>query len=486
MRAADAIARAEVLLYDALVSEAIVERAPVSCERIFVGKRGGNHALPQDEIEALMLSKAREGKRVVRLKGGDPFVFGRGGEEAQRLRAAGIAFEVVPGITSAIAAPAYAGIPVTHRDCNTAFTVLTGHEDPTKPGSTIDWKRLADPHQTLVILMGIGELGAIARRLIDEGLPASRPTAIVQNGTRPSQRTLVSELGRVAQDAAAAGIRAPAIVVCGEVVNLRAEIDWFESSPLFGKRVLITRPADQARVFADALLRAGAEPVVAPAIAILPPVDEAAADDAARRASSYAWIVFTSANGVRAFFHRLDACEADARALRSAKVAAIGEKTAEALARRGVRADLVPDAFVAEALAEALIAAGEPGDRILLYRAAEARDVLPERLRAAGRTVETVAAYRTVTLHDENFAQAAQRCDVITFTSASTVRGFVENLGGAEAAAQLAAGKTVACIGPITASAAEEAGMRVDVTAERFTAEGLIEALERACASSLR
>ena len=481
LRAAEAIARADVLLYDALVAPAIVDRAPARCERIYVGKRGGDHALPQTEIEDLMVQKAREGLRVVRLKGGDPFVFGRGGEEAQRLRAEGIAFEVVPGITSAIAAPAYAGIPVTHRAYNTAFAVLTGHEDPTKPDSTIDWKRFADPHQTLVLLMAIGELEAIASRLIAEGLPTTHPVAIIENGTRPAQRTLVSQLDRVAEDAHSAGVRAPAIVVCGDVVRLRAELDWFESSPLFGRRVLITRPLHQSHEFVQALLGAGAEPIVAPSIAIVPPEDAAAAEAVTHALQRFAWIVFTSANGVDALFERLERRSADARALGGVRVAAIGSKTARALAARGIRADLVPDTFVAESLAQALLDRTQPNDRVLLYRAADARDVLPERLRAQQREVQVVAAYRTVIKHDPDYAAYVERADTVTFTSASTVRGFVENLGGEQRAQELTTGKLIACIGPITAEAARSAGLRVHAVANEYTFEGLIEAL---CASS--
>ena len=261
LRAAHALANAEVLLYDALASDPTAAMVPAQCERIFVGKRGGNHALPQAEIEALIVRKAREGKRVVRLKGGDPFVFGRGAEEAQVLRAAGIPFEIIPGISSAIAAPAYAGIPVTHRDHNTAFTVATGHEDPTKPGSTLDWAKLADPHRTLVLLMAMGNLEAIARKLIGHGLSPATPAAVIQDGTRPTQRSVVGTLATIADDARRKGLHAPAIVVIGGVVSVREQVAWFDTGALFGKRVLVTRPAHQAEHFAQALYRS-AEPTL--------------------------------------------------------------------------------------------------------------------------------------------------------------------------------------------------------------------------------
>ncbi len=478
LRAADVLRHAGVLLYDALASDPIVAMAPPECERIFVGKRGGNHAMPQEEIEALAVAKAREGKRVVRLKGGDPFVFGRGAEEAQTLRAAGIPFEVVPGITSAIAAPAYAGIPVTHRAHNAAFTVATGHEDPTKPASTIDWARLADPHRTLVLLMATGNLAQIAARLIAHGLVPETPVAVIQDGTRPTQRTVIGTLATIADDVAGAGIGAPAIAIVGEVVRLREEIAWFDRGALFGKRVLLTRPARQAEAFANALYARGAEPILAPAIAIEPPDDPHAGHRAIDELASYAWIVFSSQNAVEAFFDRLNSLDADARYIGRTKVAAIGTRTAQRLRENGVRADLIPAEFVSEEIAPALIGAAKTGDRVLVYRAQDARDVLPQMLEDAGLCVNVVAAYKTRFAHEPEFAQKVARADVLTFTSASTVQGFAEALGGDAKAAEAARGRAIACIGPVTAEAARECGLPVDIIADVFTTAGLLDALE--------
>lgn len=477
LRAAQVVRAADVLLYDALVSEAVLSMAPESCERIFVGKRGGNHAMPQDEIETLMVHKAGEGRYVVRLKGGDPFVFGRGGEEAQTLARHGIAFEVVPGVSSALAAPAYAGIPLTHREHNPAFTVATGHEDPAKARSTLDWSKLADPHRTLVFLMATGNLREIARRLVEHGLAASTPVAVVQDGTRPTQRTVVGNLETIADDAARVEIGAPAVAIIGEVVRLREQIRWFDTGALFGKRVLITRAAHQADDFARALAARGAEPILMPTIAIEPPDDDGPARRAVDELSSYSWIVFTSGNGVDVFFEHLAATGRDARYLAAVRVAAIGSKTAERLQAYGVRADLVPVRYVGEEIASRLVDASRPGDRMLIYRAQEARDVLPAMLSAADRYPVVVAAYKTVLAHDPRFAEKVTAADVLTFTSASTLTGFVSLAGGDAAAVEATRGKSIACIGPITADAARAAGMHVDVVAEVFTTRGLLDAL---------
>jgi uroporphyrinogen III methyltransferase/synthase len=478
LRAAELLRSADVLLYDALASDAIVALAPAGCERVFVGKRAGDHAMEQSEIEALMIAQAQRGRQVVRLKGGDPFVFGRGGEEAEALRSAGVTFEVAPGVSSALAVPAYAGIPVTHREYATSFTVFTGHEDPTKAASTLDWGKLADPHRTLVALMATAHLSEIAKQLIERGLAPATPVAVIGDGTRPSQRTVVGTLATIGADVAGAKVGAPAIVVIGGVVDLRRRLRWFDSGVLFGKSVLITRSGEVSAAFARALLERGAEPILAPTIAIEPPDDAGATLRALDELDSFAWIVFTSQNGVDAFFNALYAREADARALGGTKVAAIGERTSERLQNFGVRADAVPGEFVAEEVARLVIGAARGGDRVLLFRAQEARDVLPQMLEAAGLHVSVVPAYKTVTPADPNFAQKARRADVLTFTSASTVRGFAALLGGDAAAAQLASDKCVGCIGPITAAAAHKTGLHVDVIAELYTTAGLLDALE--------
>ena len=474
LKAARALARCDVLVYDYLASPAIVSLAPPDCEKVYVGKKAGRHTLSQDEITALIVRLGRDGKRVVRLKGGDVFVFARGGEEAEALADAGVPFEVVPGITSAIAAPAYAGIPVTHRDHNTAFTVATGHEDPAKGPSTLDFAKLANRKATTIFLMAMSNLAGIVAKLREHGLEDDTPVAIVREGTKPSQTTLVATLGTVAADAERAGMTAPAVVVVGDVVRERERIRWFDAQPLFGKRVLVTRPAHQADDVAVRLWEAGAEPILAPAIAIGPPDDPAPARDAVARVRDYDWIVFTSRNGVEACFDRLGELGRDARAFGDVKIAAIGPKTAAALAARGIRVDLVPPVYVNEAVADALLARGASGDRILVYRAQDARDVLPETLRAHGRRVDVVAAYATRFVDDPAFAAKAVDSDVVTFTSSSTVRGFVHNVPNA---AELLATKTVAAFGPITAQTARDAGIRVDVVPGEFTVDALIDAL---------
>ncbi len=477
LRAAEVLESAEVLLYDALASDAIVALAPPSCERIYVGKRAGDHAMPQDEIERLAIARAQAGSRVVRLKGGDPFVFGRGGEEAQAFAAAGVAFEIVPGVSSAYAAPAYAGIPLTHREYAASFTVATGHEDPTKAASSLDWAKLADPQRTLVLLMATANLREIAKQLIAHGLAPQTPVAVVQDGTRPSQRTVLGRLDAIADDVAAAKIGAPAVVVVGGVAALRTQLRWFDTGALFGKRVLITRAGEQSAEFARALLARGAQPVVAPTIAIVPFAETSDADRAIEDLASYAWLIFTSQNGVDAFFARLTAKKADARAIGAARVAAIGERTAARLRACGVIADLIPAEFISDEIAPEVIARSSPGDRVLLYRAEDARDVLPQMLQDAGLSVTLVVAYSTVVPPDAEFTQKVAGADVLTFTSASTVRGFVALLGNI-AAPQAASGKCVACIGPITANAATQAGLNVDVVAPVHTTAGLLDALE--------
>jgi uroporphyrinogen III methyltransferase/synthase len=474
LRGARALAQCDTLVYDYLASAPIVNLAPPDCERIYVGKKAGQHTLAQDEITALLVRLGRAGKKVVRLKGGDVFVFARGGEEARALAEAGVPFEIVPGITSAIAAPAYAGIPVTHRDHNTSFTVATGHEDPAKGYSSLDFAKLANRKATTIFLMAMGQLAGIVAQLREHGLDGDTPVGIVHDGTKPSQRVVTSTLDTIVDEVERNGIGAPAVVVVGDVVRERDHLRWFDTQPLFGRRVLVTRPAHQADDFALSLWEAGAEPIVAPAIAIGPPDDPAAARGAVARVREFDWVAFTSRNGVDAFFDVLGELGRDARAFGDARIAAIGPKTGEALARRGIRVDLIPVEFVNEAVAAELLARSAPGDRVLVYRAQEARDVLPETLREQGRVVDVVAAYRTRFVEDPEMGAKAERADIVTFTSPSTVAGFVHNV---DDAATLLAGKTVAAIGPITANAAREAGIRVDVVAEEFTVDGLVRAL---------
>ena len=475
MKAARALSQCDTLVYDYLASSAIVNLAPPDCEKIYVGKKAGAHTLKQEEITALIVKLGLEGKRVVRLKGGDVFVFARGGEEAQELREAGVAFEIIPGITSAIAAPAYAGIPVTHRDHNTSFTISTGHEDPTKGYSSLDFTKLANPKATTIFLMAMQNLGGIMAELKKNGVPGDMPVGIVREGTKPTQETLIATLDTIVAEVARTKFAAPAIVVVGHVVGERENIRWFDNGPLFGQRVLVTRPAAQSDDFAAQLWELGAEPLLAPTIAIGPPDNRDAARAAVERARSYAWIVFTSRNGVDAFFDYLLEMGRDARAFGDAKVAAIGPKTAEALLAHGIRVDLMPAKFINESVASDLISQSKSGDSILLFRAGEAREVLPETLRNGNRVVDDIAGYQTTIAHDPLIAEHAANATIFTFASASAVNGFVANVPEADT---LTRGKIVACIGPVTAEAARKAGLHVDVVAEDYTVDGLVEALE--------
>lgn len=476
VRGVEALRCADVVVYDYLAAPELLRYARNDAELRYVGKRAGQHTLRQEEISRLLVELASAGRRVVRLKGGDPFVFGRGGEEAEALAQAGIPFEVVPGVTSAVSVPAYAGIPVTHRGLASSFTVITGHEDPTKPDSALDWSALARV-DTLVVLMGVGNLGPIVGELIRYGKAPATPAALIERGTVGVQRTVTGTLDDIVDLALASGIQAPAIAVIGDVVGLRARLAWFDCKPLHGLRILVTRTRDQAGKLSASLRACGAEPVECPLIETAPPPDWAPLDAAIERLLAFDWAVFTSANGVEAFFGRLALAELDARALAGCRIAAIGPATAEALAEHGLRADWVPDEHVAEAVADGI---GEVrGLRVLLARAEKARPVLAERLSAAGALVEEVTAYRTVRpagLAAELRERLDGGVDIVTFTSSSTVQHFVEALGEGEAA-QALDGVCVACIGPITADTARRYGLAPSCVAAEYTIDGLVQAL---------
>jgi uroporphyrinogen III methyltransferase/synthase len=462
-RGAELLAAADVVIYDRLGTDALLDLAPAVARRISVGKAPGSVEATQDQINALLVEHGRAGRAVVRLKGGDPFVFGRGGEEAEALAAAGIPFEIVPGVTSAIAAPAYAGIPVTHRGLSTHVTIVTGHEDPTKGRSGVDWARLAAAGGTLVILMGATRLPAIAAELRAAGLPADTPVAAVHAGTRPEQRTTRATLGTVADLAVAA----PAVVVVGAVAAL--DLAWFERRPLFGRTIVVTRAREQASELRARLTQLGGRVVELPAIRIDPlPVVVGPLDDVD-------WLVLTSANGVAALFEQgINPTGGDARALAGVRVAAIGPGTAAALARYGERADLVPDRYVAEALLDAFPPVPATGGRVLLARAEQARDVLPDGLRELGYHVDVLALYRTRAAEpDPRVLDQVRRgeVDAITFTSSSTVRNFVDLVGTLDPQPQ------VVSIGPVTSATAREAGLRVDAEATTHTIDGLVTAL---------
>ena len=505
----ECVRKADVIVYDRLAHPSILAEAKPGAELIYVGKASSAHTMIQDDINALLVEKAREGKIVTRLKGGDPFVFGRGGEEAETLHEAGIPFEIVPGITSAIAVPAYAGIPVTHRGLCSTLGIITGHEDPAKTESSIKWDKIATGIDTLVFLMGVENLPNIVRNLVDNGRDPSTPIALIRWGTRTEQETLTGVLSDIVERVKTADFKAPAITVVGEVVNLREKLRWFDNRPLFGKRVLVTRSRDQAGALSDFLREHGAEPVEFPVIRICPIIEDNGSgisnpgpttfedspgyvipDPTANDPedgpgyvipdpSVYDWLLFTSANGVRATLDYLLSTGRDVRALAGPKIGAIGPKTAEELTKLGVRVDFTPSEFVAEAVVDQF-PEDPSGERILILRAAEAREILPEKLTERGATVDVVPIYRTE-LEQSDAARVREmllngEVDIITFTSSSTVSNFIE-LIGQDAAKQLPPSVQIACIGPITAKTAEEHGLKPTVVAGEYTIEGLVKAI---------
>ena len=470
--------RADVVVHDRLVDSRLLEQAGPGAELVYVGKGPGQRAMEQEGINDLLVGRASQGKVVVRLKGGDPFVFGRGGEEALALAKAGVPFEVVPGVTSAVAAPAYAGIPVTHRGLASCFTIVSGSEDPSKQEASVDWARLAKTGGTLVVLMGWNSLEPITEALARGGMDRDTPAALVQWGTEPYQRSVTGALGNILTLAGEAGLAPPVAMIFGPVVELRRDIQWFERQPLFGKRIIVTRSRSQASVLSHMLAEAGAHAIELPTIRTVPPEDYSELDGAIRSLSGYDWAVLTSANGVDALFGRMSALGLDSRALGSVRVAAIGPATAQALARYGIRADLVPGRYVAESVVAEMERRGIEGARVLLAKADIGRRTLSEGLSRLGATVDDVTAYRTVA------PEAARRRaaellteappDLITFTSSSTVTNLLALLDGDTS---LVREVPSACIGPITAGAARERGLRVEIEAREYTVPGLVRAI---------
>ncbi len=478
VRGVEALSQADVVLYDFLASSELLRHASAHVERIYVGKRAGAHAMTQQEINQLLVDLARQGKCVVRLKGGDPFLFGRGGEEGQAVAKAGIPLEIVPGVSSAIAAPAYAGIPVTHRGVASSLAIVTGHEDPAKAESSLDWDALSRM-ETLVVLMGVGNLPRIIERLLALGREATTPAALIEWGTLGRQRTAVGTLADIVERVEEAGLGPPAIIVVGDVVGLREGLNWFETRPLQGLRVLVTRTQQQASKLSRALRAQGAEPVECPLIEIVPPDDWGPLDAAIRRLDRYDWIILTSTNAVGAFFGRLWAAGLDVRALASCRLAAIGSATAGALSDRGLRADLLPDDYKAEALVEALTERTDVARlTMLLPHSAIARPTLAEQLRERGARIDEIAAYTNRQPEDLalSLRAALHEVDLVTFTSSSTVRHFAEALGAKEAANALKE-RPSACIGPITAETMRGFGIAPTIVAEESTIEGLVDAL---------
>lgn len=489
VRGAELLSLADVIFHDELVHPALLSRARAGAEVRYVGKRGGDPAskrAAQDAIDEALVVEAKKGRRVVRLKGGDPFLFGRGSEEAEVLARAGVPFEVVPGVPSPLGATAYAGISITHRDLASSVTFLSG---TTRAGAPFDFRELAGHRGTLCVLMGMRRLRAITEALVrDAGRDPSTPAVVIERGTWASQRVVEGSLGTIAERAIEAGLQSPAIVVVGSVVELRSTLRWFDARPLFGKRVLVTRPEGQAASTAELVRRRGGEPITMPSIVLGPPADPARVTEAARSLASYDLVAFTSENAVAAIFRELDAMGLDARAFGRARLAAIGPGTAASLAMRGLRADIVPSAFRGEELATAiladpaLIAAIARGSaRALIPRAKVAREVLPESLREAGCHVDVVPVYEThaapAALRDDLVVRLEKRgIDVIMLTSSSTADSLADMLGAR--AAELLRDVLLASIGPITTATAHKRGLTVAVTANESTVPGLIRAME--------
>ena len=480
LKGRDCLAAADVVIYDALANDALLAYARKDAELIYVGKVAGNHALPQDGINQLLVDKAREGKVVARLKGGDPYIFGRGGEEAEALLEAGIPFEEVPGISSTIAAPAYAGIPLTHRNFASSVTIITGHENPDKPGSVHNWQALAQSASTLVFVMGMKNLPDIARNLLAAGMDPATPAALVYRGTTPRQRSLVSTLAALPEAAVDQGFSNPSVIVVGKVCSLHDQLGWFEQRPLFGRSVVVTRAREQASGLAQELVQLGADVIQCPTIEISPLPDYAELDAAIDRLSEYAWLIFTSVNGVRWFWKRLEAAGKDSRALGLCRVAAIGPATAEALEARGIRPDFIPECYVAEGVVEGLLARGKvDGVRMLLPRAAKAREVLPDELRKAGARVDVISAYETIPAaarKDEVLERMqAGTLDCVTFGSSSTVENFLSLIPAETLRAHPEV--RLAAIGPVTAKTLEAHGLPCHIMPEEYTIPALVQAL---------
>ena len=479
LRGREVLRRAEVVIYDYLANEEFLDYAPPEAERIYVGKKGGDHTLSQTGINDLLVEKGRE-KIVVRLKGGDPFVFGRGGEEAQILVGEGIPFEIVPGVTAAAAVPAYAGIPLSHRDHAASIAFVTGHERADKSDSKIDWSRLATGVGTLVFFMGVKNLPEISASLTAHGRSPETPVAVIRWGTTPRQKTVVGTLGDIVEKVEKARLKPPAITVVGGVVRLRGELNWFESRPLFGRRILVTRAREQASDFKALLADLGADCIEFPTIGISPPPSWEPLDSSVARLSSYDWVIFTSVNGVRFFMERLRSADLDCRELKGVRIAAIGPKTAEALEGCGLRPDLVPEEYRAESILAGLAGSGVEGKSFLMPRAMVARDVLPDTLRARGARVDVVPAYQTVlpTGRGEEVLELLRsgEIDCVTFTSSSTVSNFF-SLFPKEDVLPLTDKVVVACIGPITADTARKFGLSVDIMPGEYTIPGLTAAI---------
>jgi len=482
VRGRECLEQADVVLCDRLVPDELLAYIPETAQVIDVSKLPGDHTLSQEETNKLMVERAKAGNTVVRLKGGDPFLFGRGGEEALYLLAHEIPFEIVPGVPSAVAAPAYAGIPVTHRGVASSVAFVTGHEAVGKESDSVDWEQLARGVDTIVILMGVKNFPEIAERLLAAGLSPQTPVSFIEQGTTADQRTVSSELATAAEAAELANISAPAVIVVGQVAELGESLAWFEKLPLLGKRIIVTRPLAQSRQVCERLRELGADPVEIPTVRIVPPGDFDELDQALRGAGDFDWLVFTSANGVWAVASRLQELELDIRALAGPRIAAVGSETEAALRQLALRVDLVPATFTTEALAQELVSRGVTDKSILIPRSAQAPDGLAIHLAEAGAKVSVVPAYQTIPeleqANDVRGLLQSGKLDAITFTSSSCVSGFMSAMNGCDVPTLLG-DMVVACIGPVTAATARDFGLTVATVAENSTAAGLVDALIR-------
>ncbi|WP_432738372.1 uroporphyrinogen-III C-methyltransferase [Maridesulfovibrio sp. FT414] len=480
VKAKEVLETADVLIYDYLANAEFLNYAKPDAEVIYVGKKGGDHTLPQDKINELIVEKAREGKVIARLKGGDPYVFGRGGEEAEELVEAGIAFEVIPGITAGVAAPAYAGIPVTHRDFTTSVCFITGHEDPTKEQSGHNWEVYAKSNSTLVFYMGVKNLPMIAENLIANGRDPETPVALVRWGTRCNQQSFVSTLENVAEEARIRKFKAPSIIVVGGVCSLHDKLAWFEKRPLLNKGVVVTRAREQASGLVSTLGKLGACVYEFPTISIEPVEDYAPVQEEIKSLSNWDWLIFTSVNGVKHFFNQLAEAGLDARVFAGIEIAAIGPATADELVARGIKPDFIPEKYVAEGVVSGLLERGVKGKKVLIPRARVAREVLPEELVKAGAEVKILPVYETgLTENDPGpvaEALAAGKIKYLTFTSSSTVENFF-NLIEPETFHGYKDAVKIACIGPVTAKTLAGFGYEPDIQPEDYTIPALVEAL---------
>ena len=475
----DAIRKADVVVYDRLAPSELLEHARADAELITAAKAPGAVALTQDEINDLLVDRAKAGQTVCRLKGGDPFVFGRGGEEALALADAGVPFEVVPGVSSAIGAAAYAGIPVTHRGLASAVTIVTASEQPGSSDSAVNWEAVAKTKGTIVVLMGASRIAQIADALVSFGREPDEPVAAVHRGTSTDQRTLVATLSNISSRVEESGLKAPIALIVGDVVRLRERMSWFDSRPLFGKRVLVTRARSQSSRVASGLNALGAVVVECPVIRSEAVEDTAALDDALSHLDRYDWAAFASPNGVNQTFVRMDSLGLDTRAFADCKIAAVGPATVSALKSRGINADLTPDTYTAEGLVDAFNAIDETPKSAVVFRSDIGRETVPRGLRDLGAKVDEVAAYRTVLA--EESADIAKRSfedgvDIVTFTSSSTVKNLRQLLGGDVNPINDC---VVVCMGPVTAATAEAFGIRVDLIPSEQSIPGMISAIRQ-------